>query len=439
MIERILKFLENVLRPPAGDKTPWRFRLLKPLRVAVLCAQRFREDACVLRASALTYYTLMSIVPVLAISFGIAKGFGLEDVLDERIRNSIQVNKEVVTQALQFAKQLLANAQGGLVAGIGLLVLFWSAIKLLSNVEEAFNAIWRVDRQRPFMQKVSHYLSFVFLSPILLVLSGSLSVYVAGKITSVLESLSFLGFLTPVAGFAFGLAPFALLWFLFAFTYGFLPNTRVSLRHALVAGIVFGTLCGVVQKAYISLQVGVTRLNAIYGSFAALPLFLTWLQMTWSVVLLGGEYCHCLEHTDACAWTQWGRRPSATYRRLLSLAIVRCCVKRFCEKTTPPRLNEIIEEVRAPSALVLENVERLARAGVLSRVSIEEDEESFGYQPAWSVDSLTIAAVIEALDRQAQDDPPIAETEDIARLAEHLKKLEDAWKDLPDNALVRDA
>ena len=254
-------------------------RLLKAAKIVLLAVHGFVEDHCPLRASALTLFTLLAIVPVLAMLFGIAKGFGMQELFRERLLEQVPEQESMLQQLLSFAENLLANTQGGLMAGISVVILFVVVIKVISDIEQSFNHIWQIQRGRPLGRKLSDYLSVMILAPVLLIVSGSLTVFVKMQITTFIQRISLPEVGSQAVFYLLNYLPLLIIWGLFSFTLIFMPNTRVSIKSGILAGIVSGSIFQLVQWGYVSLQVGVSSYNAIYGSFAALPLFIIWLQI----------------------------------------------------------------------------------------------------------------------------------------------------------------
>jgi len=269
----------DVWRIRRTNLPPGKSFFLTLLRVLILSVRGFNEDKCELRASALTFYSLISIVPVAAMAFGIAKGFGFEKVLEAQLRSKLTGHEEILNNVIQFSHSLLESTKGGLLAGIGLIVLFWAVIKVLGQIEESLNDIWGIKEQRSLGRKFGDYLSLMLVCPILIILSSSVTIFVTTQVTLIMERITILGAFSPVVLFLMKLLPYSLLWGLFTFLYMFMPNTKVRFTSALLAGVVSGTIFQVVQWAYIAFQIGVAKYNAIYGSFAAFPLFLIWLQL----------------------------------------------------------------------------------------------------------------------------------------------------------------
>ena len=250
------------------DAVPgWKALYLRPLRILLLGFRAFNEDQCMFRASALTFYSLLSIVPVLAMAFGIAKGFGFEKALEQQLHESFYGHEEVIQNVTVFAHSMLESTKGGLIAGVGVLILFWTVIRVMGNIESAFNHILDFSKARSLARKVSDYMATMFICTILLVLSSALTVVIKSQVTSAVQSISILGSVSPAIFFFLKLLPYCAIWVLFTFLYMFLPNGKIPLKSGLPAAIAAGTLFQLFQWAYLSFQFGVSKYNAIYGSF----------------------------------------------------------------------------------------------------------------------------------------------------------------------------
>ena len=258
------------------DKTQGFF--LRQLRIFSLAINGFNEDKCLTKATALTFYTLFSIVPILALAFAISKGFGLEKNLQEMISGNYPEYKEVLDQAFVSAGKLLSTAKGGVIAGFGIVLLLWSVLKLLVSIEDNFNEIWEIKKGRPWVRKLTDYLTVMLIGPVFLIVAGGLTVAIQTKV----GSIEILGFASTIL---IKLLAYSLIVAVFMFLYLILPNTKVNFRSALVAAVIATILFELLQWAYVKFQIGANQLNAIYGGFAALPLFLIWLQYSWYCVL----------------------------------------------------------------------------------------------------------------------------------------------------------
>ena len=193
-IAKVVDFLKIGMWRIRSDRLPRsKSILLRQLRIVALAFRGFGEDKCQLRASALTFYSLLSIVPMAAMAFGIAKGFGFENKLETILLEKFPGQEEVIGRVIEFAQSFLQNTQGGVIAGIGVAVLFWTVIKVLGNIENSFNDIWGVKRARPMGRKLSDYLSIMLICPILLIMSSSMTVLITSQVTLIVEKLTILG------------------------------------------------------------------------------------------------------------------------------------------------------------------------------------------------------------------------------------------------------
>ena len=292
MVSKVIDFLKTDI---------WRIRLenysrnksffLRQLRIIVLAVRGFAEDKCKFRASALTFYSLLSIVPVIAMMFGIAKGFGLEKRVETELLQKMQGpgQQEVAVKIITFANSLLENAKGGFIAGVGVAFLFWTIIKVLSNIENSFNDIWGVKKPRTLGRRFSDYLSVMLVCPFLMIMASSATVVISSQVRVIIQQSALLSAVAPLILFTLKLLPYCTIWITFTFIFIFMPNTKVRLRSGFLGGVVAGTIFQMVQWIYINFQIVTAKYSAIYGGFAALPLFLLWLQISWLVVLFGAE------------------------------------------------------------------------------------------------------------------------------------------------------
>ena len=411
--------------------------LLKLLRVVLLTARGFLQDLCTLRASALTFYTLLSIVPILALAFGIAKGFGFEQRLQEQLLREFSAQQEVMTRIFGFARTLLETTKGGLIAGIGLVMLFWSVVKVLHNIEESFNVIWKVRRARTLARKFADYLAIMFTTPVLMLVSGSLTVFITTHVSQAAENMAVLNMLSPVIGLLLKLVTYALIWIMFSMLYFIMPNCRVSLSGGLLAGLLAGSLFQVVQWAYINFQVLIAKYNAIYGGFAALPLFLIWLHLSWLIVLMGAEFASAWQRVDSSDLQWENARPSARARRLMALAIVHLIVRRFAEGKPALTGIQIARRLQLPAGYTLDLLERMVHGGLLSRVQLD-DEEREAYQPAADIGRYTVQYVLQACENHGDQDLPALKQENFRRLSEVLEEMEAVLHTCPANRLLKD-
>ena len=379
--------------------------LIKSLKIIILSAQGFSRDLCPLRASALTLYSILSIVPVIAMLFGIAKGFGFETMLEQQLLEHAPDQDTMMLQLISFAQNLLDSTKGEVVAGIGIVVLFWTIINVIGNIEESFNYIWKIGKGRSISRKFSDYLSLMLLAPVLLIASSSITVFLKTKITWLITLIQLPEFGTWLVLRALGLSPLVLMIALFTFTFIFMPNHKINYRAGIIAGIVTGILYHLSQWAYLSLQIGVSSYNAIYGSFAALPLFVVWLQTGWMIVLFGCEVAFFLQNYEIYRSNNRFSDLSFSLIKVISLQITHLIIKNFIKLNNPLSAAEIATRLVIPIAIIQPVLAELMASHIIIEFK-NQDEDDEVYLPAVDINILTIAYVINALEQCGQNHLP---------------------------------
>ena len=409
----------------------------KFLRIVVLSIKGFNKHQCMFRASALTFYSLLSIVPVLAMAFGLAKGFGFERLLERQLYERFQGQEEVLLKATTFANSLLENTKGGVIAGIGLLLLFWAVIRVLGNIEDSFNHIWGIGRSRGFARKISDYLSAVLVCPVLFIVSSAVTVLIGSQIRTVVEKIALLGTVSGAIFFALKLLPYVVIWILFTFIYMFMPNKKIHFVSGIFAGIVGGTLFQLFQAVYVTFQIGVAKYNAIYGSFAALPLFLIWLQVSWMIVLFGAEISYAHQNVKNHEFEPSRETMSYGNKKLFMLQIVHLLVKEFYQGKKPLSADQIADALQLPPFFVQEILKKLIQSEVVSETCPGDGKEST-FQPAQTIDRFTVKYVIDKVEKHGHDSIAPAESAAYQKLAKSLKTFDDTLESSPANVLLKD-
>ena len=255
------------------------------VRKIILTVRFFTEKRVMAEAAALTYSSLLAIVPVLAVVFAIARGFGYNKYIEMWFLNTLSSQPEAAAVIVGFVNSYLVHIRSGIFLGVGLIFMLYTVLMLLNNIEETFNQIWQVSNTRPIMRSMTNYLAMFLLFPIIIIVSTGLSIFMA-TIADKIENFVLLG---SAVSKLLDLSPFILLSVLFVVLYVYIPNTKVKLSCAIVPGILAGIAMQILQLVYIYAQLWVTGYNAIYGSFAALPLFMLWVQFSWTICLFGAQ------------------------------------------------------------------------------------------------------------------------------------------------------
>ena len=254
-------------------------------RIMYLTIRFFTEKRVTAQAAALTYSTLLSLVPILAVVFAIARGFGYNKYIEIWFRQMMSSQPQVADLIVDFVNRYLVHTQSGVFLGVGLLFMLYTVLMLVNNVEETFNEIWRVSNARPLMRSLVNYLAMFFVFPIMILVSMGLSIFMA----TVADAVERFALLSSAVRLLLDVSPFLLMSLLFVFLFVYMPNTKVKWSCAIIPGILAGGAMYLLQLFYIYSQSWVTGYNAIYGSFAALPLFMLWVQISWTICLFGAQ------------------------------------------------------------------------------------------------------------------------------------------------------
>lgn len=435
LIKRITHFFNHKLwslRLDKLDKKQGFF--LKHLRIFSLATTGFNEDKCLIKATALTYYTLFSIVPIIALVFAIAKGFGFQESLETQLLNDFSEQKGVLIQAFDYANKMLSNTKGGLIAGVGVVLLLWSVMKLLGSVETSFNEIWEIKKDRIWVRKITDYLSIMLIAPIFLILSGGITVGFKAGLDTASSSFSLL---TPLNFIFLKAFAFTLIWAMFVFLYMALPNTKVTFKGAASGAFVAALLFELLQWGYVSSQIGVGSYNKIYGSFAALPLFLIWVQYSWFVVLFGAELTFAWQNVDHYELENDINNISDRYKRVIALLIARNVVKNFNEGNPAQTAMEISSKLDLPVRLARTIIFEFTETGIFNEVKMTDDKE-IGYQPGISDSKLTVKYIIDKLDEKGVNELPIENSEEFETISKLMKDMDDVLNTSKGNMLVKD-
>lgn len=259
--------------------------LQRVCKTLVLTVKFFTAKRVMAKASALTYSTLLAIVPILAVVFAIARGFGFNIYIEVWFRDILASQPQAADIIIEWVNSYLVHTKSGVFLGIGLVFMLYTVLMLVNNIEETFNEIWQINSSRSIYRSFTNYLAAFFLFPIFIVVTTGLSIVM----TTIASSMPNVLMLGTVMEWLLSLLPYVLLSALFFGLYVSMPNTHVEWRCAIVPGIVAGVGIQWLQLFYVHSQIWVTGYNAIYGSFAALPLFMLWVQISWTICLFGAE------------------------------------------------------------------------------------------------------------------------------------------------------
>lgn len=423
-------FTDTVFRKGAGEyRNPvarWAVRQYKLLFYTV---QGLSSHGTMVRSAALTFYTLMSLVPVVALVFAVVKGFGLAEGLEQNLYEVLPQSPEVIDYVVGFAQKALARTQGGWVALVGVLTLFWAVIKVFGSIEDAFNNIWEVCSTRSAARKYGDYIAVVVVAPILWVISSSMGNYAAEILgvagSPALEVLSRAGSLVVA-------------WVMFTFIYVVLPSTKVRFTAALTAGVVAGTAFVLFQWGYVYLQRWMTSYNAIYGSFAALPLFLLWMQISWEILLLGGELSFAYQNVARFDEERESLLVSYDCRRKLMVGVMVLVSRAFRDGRGAVSFSEIRDRLDVPTRIMNNILYTLVQARMLNEIRTEGTDYDLEYAPARDISTLRVYDILSAVDSHGfgRDTIDMRSNRELRRCAEVVERLKDVTRASTENVLL---
>jgi membrane protein len=437
VLDKIRRLNDLIWHTPLVEISKGRTFVFKQLRIVVLAARGFANDKVQLRASALTFYSLLSVIPVAAIAFAIAKGFGLETTLKELIFEKFQSQEQILTWMQSEAEHALKATQGGYIAGVGIIILFWSVMALLNHIESSFNHIWQIRTSRPWYRKFTDYLTIMLIAPVFIILSGSITVFISTDLPDYISRAAVLDFFRPVLSFLVKFAPYFLTWMSLTILFIIMPNAKVKFVPALISGIIAGTILQGLQWLYIDLQFGITKLSAIYGSFAAVPLFIIWLQSSWIVVLLGAEISFANQNVSRYEMESEALNISNYQKRALVLMIMHMIIRNFMLGERPISAEYIAANLRIPVRLARDILADLSNANLVSIIHEHEQKERL-YQPALDVNRLTVSYVFSKLDKMGVEQIMVIRNKEYEKIIGILEKFDKIQHKSDSNVLIKD-
>ncbi len=417
--ERIGNFLARLIRFVTYDI--WRItehevsglkeRYINMIKTVILAVRGFKNEELQTKASALTYSTLLAIVPLLAVLVGIAKGFGFQGTVRQQLFIFFPGHELELNKAFEYVESYLAQAQGGVIIGVGLILLFYTVISLISSIEDAFNNIWQIQKSRSWSRKIMDYLGLFLLLPILMTASSGLSIFISTLKTSFLNDYVFF---TPVVEFLLNISPFVMTILAFTVLYLLLPNTKVRFLNSFLAAVFAGTAFQIFQYLYITGQIWVSKYNAIYGSFAALPLLLLWLQLSWLICLFGAELSYASQNVKKFSFERDSKNITRRYKDFLTLLIASLIVKRFAKGEKPYTADELSENYCIPIRITTEILYLLNDLNIIAETRYGEDDRIIYYQPAIDINQLSVGFLFSKIDERGSENFKI-DTSDLFR------------------------
>lgn len=405
---------------------------IRILKVANLSVRSYLDRNLQTRSMSLTYSTVLAIVPAFALLFAIGRGFGFQKLLEDQLFTSFPAQQKLITFALKFVDSYLKEASQGIFVGVGIIFLLWTLISLLSYIESAFNEVWDIKHDRSMYQKITDYIAICLIVPVLMICSSGVSIFMSATV----QSNTHFAFLTPFVNIALEASPLILAWLAFTLSFMLIPNTKVKFSYSAISGTICAIFFQILQILFVNGQIYVSKYNAIYGSFAFLPLLLIWLQLSWLILLVGCVLTYSLQNIFSFNFVGDHTTMSETYYRKVSIILTAAIIGRFRKGKAPLTRTQLSLYYDIPIRIVTKVCDNLYKAGFINFVILPE--EKTGVAPATETGNLTVGELLSKLDH-------VGSTDFIPRFAiiykDILSKI-DIWLDSSykplDNQLIAD-
>jgi membrane protein len=398
--KQLKKFLiDDIWRVSPSEVSAVRFFIYEVIKKLILAVRFFTNDRVVNRASALTYSTILAVVPILAVVFGIARGFGFSKYIEVWFRDALAGQEHVADVIIGFTDSYLVHAKSGIFLGFGLLLMLWTVMLLTNNIEKTFNEIWQVKKSRSLFRTITDYTAMFFLLPILIVVSTGISIFMA---TVVRELPDFL-LLGPMMKALIDMMPYVMMSIMFIALYIFMPNTRVRISSVIVPGILAGCAFQGLQYFYIHSQIWVSSYNAIYGSFAAIPLFMLWTQLSWSICLFGAELSYASQNVEEYNFREDGSNISHRCRIMLSALLMSSVCRQFSEGKPAYTTLQLSRLHNIPIRLTTDLLYTLVCVHLLVEVANDDKGSPAVFLPYEDIDRLSVGVLVDRLESYGRE------------------------------------
>lgn len=373
-------------------KDPRETKKVRAIKVINLSVRSFLDRDLQSRSMSLTYSTVLAIVPALALLFAIGRGFGFQNLLEDELYRYLPAQKEGLEFAMKFVDSYLKEASQGIFVGVGIVFLLWTLFSLLSYIESAFNQIWDTKRERTIYQKFTDYTAICLIVPVLMICSSGVSIFMSATFQ---DNIHF-SFLSPLVNIALETVPFLLAWMAFTFSFFLIPYTKVIFKYAAISGAVCAVFFQILQLLFVNGQIYVSKYNAIYGSFAFLPLLLIWLQFSWLILLIGCVLTNSLQNVLGFNFIGEIHKMSRNYETKVTVVLAAAVVGRFRKNKTPLTRKQLSFYYDIPIRVVSHICEKLNKAKLINYIVLPNDK--VGIAPATEVSNLTVGTLLQKLD-----------------------------------------
>lgn len=422
----ITGFFRDAIHVAYDKEKPVRSIFNKIIRIFYFSVRSFFANECYLKSSLLTFYSLIAIVPLLAIVFSIAKVFGLEDFLQKQILQTFKEQEDVISTAMRFAYSFIAHIKSQAIIGIGVLFLFFSVFSLFENIEKSLNFIWNVKKHRGFIRRKINYLTALIIFPAFFIASTGITIFINTEILKKAQNYEFLKYFSEYLFPIIKYVPYFLMCVLFSFIYIYTPNSKIYFKSRIFAGILAGVIFQFWQVIYIDFQVYISSYNVIYGSFAALPLFLIWMQVNFLIFLFGAEIAAQIENDKFFKKTSSEDHFKMITQKHLTLLVLHEITGHFLKGEGPLSIGHISEHLGISLLDARGVLNILENAGIIAEIPMVGSLEQ--YQLIVNPELFTVLAICDLVDQNLLKQARSKETSSLYAVSNCFANFEKSIK-----------
>ena len=381
-----------------GKKGAFYSLLITSLRVLYSSAREFNRNELTLRAMSLVYTTLLSLVPLLAVSFSVLKGFGVHNQLEPLLLKFLTPLGEKGAEITQKIIEFVSNMKVGVLGTIGFILLFYTVISLIQKIEESLNLIWKVRRGRSFARRFSDYISITLLGPVLLF--AAIGLTASASSNALFQKLIEIKILALIVIYAGKLISYLIVIGVFTFIYILMPNTRINIKSALIGGTIAGVLWQISSWAFALFVASSTKYTAIFSSFAVLIIFLIWLYLNWTILLIGAQISYCHQNVLYLNLRKEAFKLSNRLKEKLAILIMYLISRNFYNDKEKYSINSLTDRLGVQQEDVLNTLNLLIDNNLL----LETSDDPPYYIPAKDLESINIGEVIKSVRKNHEKD-----------------------------------
>ena len=410
LFKRLVHFFTRSLwRVTERDVSRSRYTGYNLLKITIQTIKCFIKDRVWIRAAALSYTTLFSIIPIMALLFAIAEGFGFSNIMERFLRDGIVENSSV-DMIMSFIDNYLEYAKSGVFIGVGIVMLLWAVIALADSIESNMNTIWDVKRPRSYFRKLTDYMAIFIVFPLIIVMYAGVSIFM----TTIYQDLAAYELISSFVHICVKLAPYVISGLIMTGLFLFIPNTKVRFKNAFIPGMITGIIFQAFLYIYIQIQMSVSSYNAIYGSFAIIPMFMLWADISWSIILFGVEMSYVSQNIEFYNFGEETDNVSRRYHDFLCVVVMSLICKRFEKGELPYTASELSDAGEIPIRLTNRLLDELETAGLIYGFSGDTKSEPQHYLPAMAISQLSVGRLLSTLESHGCEDFKIDHTKEFS-------------------------